>query len=251
MTTLGLPSQSVPQPARNAAANALANERSAGNQHDAQDGSVFDALLGALEDAQAQIPRVAAPSSGNASTGSTLPAQSTAEALPAASWRSISAVHNLGSGVLVALDKRVNSSGAQEDEPASPETPKAKTSNSADMSALTNIGWASLILSATGAPQLTAAGSAAASHLAAANPALARPLGDKGVGATAQAAPPSSPALVAMPSDAKVTTSMQAVALNAGPSPVDVKVTRSITYLGLDPTARGVSSGQGLSMLCR
>jgi len=245
MTTLSLPAQSVPQPANNAAAsNAFASDRSAGNQHDAPDGSTFGALLGALDDAQTQPPRIAAPSVGNGATVSSLPAQSTAEASPAASWRSVSAVHNLGSGVLVAIDKRFGSVGPQDDAPLSSDTPKAKTDNSAAMSALTNIGWAALILGATGAtvaPQTLAAGSAAA-----AKPALAphQLIGEEGPGAATQAAASSSPTLAAMPSDAQAATAIRAVALNAGSPPIDVKVTRAITYLGLDPTAREINAGQ-------
>jgi len=233
MTSLSVPSHGAAQTASGAAsANALATDRSAANQRDAQDGSVFVALLGALDDAGAQAHPIGGSASANGATASSPPAQLADEATPAAGWRSVSAVHSLGSGVLVALDKRFSATAAQDAAPAASAAPKAKTGDSADGSAPTTSGWASLLLSVTGAGATAppaAGGSAAAPRLSEGAAGLRDP------GAINE---------TSMPSDAALATATPAIALNAGTPPLDVTVVRSITYLGLDPIARATSFGR-------
>ena len=96
MTALGLPSQSAMQLAQSAAANAMAGGQNAGGAADPQDSSAFDTLLGSFDESGGQNPPASAPPSGDDSSS------------PTASWRSASAVHSPGSGVLVALDKRLD-----------------------------------------------------------------------------------------------------------------------------------------------
>ena len=232
MTSLGLPAQSAMQLANGAAANAsLISERGAGGHNDSQDGPAFSALLSALDDSGAQPQPADGATSGNSAPNSTLPAQPTAEALPAAaSWRSISAVHSLGSGVLVALDKRFDSTAHDDSQSVSSSAPKTGANTSADASALASIGWASLVGSMSGATPTPAASSALASGPAINKVAIAN--------ATIQDP---------MPSDAALATSTQTSALSAATPPVAVKVVRSITYLGLDPTARNVQAATGAS----
>jgi chemotaxis protein MotD len=240
MTTVSLASHSAAQPAGGAAsANAFASDRSAANQRDAHDGSAFVALLGALDDAGAQTHPIGGSVSGNSATASSPPAHLGEEASPgAAAWRSVSAVHSLGSGVLVVLDKRFNSIAAQDNAPASSETPKAKIDSSADASAPTNSGWASLLMSVTGA--IVAPQPHAASSTVAPAPASASLISNGGAGPRADGATNET----SMPLDAALAKSTQAVALNAGAPPVDVKVVRSITYLGLDQTASKINPGR-------
>jgi hypothetical protein len=243
MTSLSLPSHGAAQSASGAAsASALASDRSATNQRDAQDGSAFVALLGALDDAGAPTQPVGASVSGNGATAASPAAQTAAEASSAAAWRSVSAVHSLGSGVLIALDKRFGATAAQDKTPASSEAPKAKTGDSAGASAPTTSVWASLLLGVTGAtaaPQPPAAG-AGATAPAAGGSTPAPLVGDR------RAGPRDAGAInkAVMPSDAAPATATPAVVLNAGAPPVDVKVVRSITYLGLDPTARPTNLGR-------
>jgi chemotaxis protein MotD len=245
MTSLGLPSQSAMFLAGGVATGATASDRSPAGQPDAQDSSAFDALLGALDDAGAQTRP--AGESGAAGSPAPLPAQPTDEASPAvASWRSISAVHSLGSGVLVTLDKRINPVETGDHRPAAPE--ESKTTADAGASALTNIGWASLIGNLTGAtaavtPASTTPRSAPSSTELAAAPfltaALARDAGNGTAGAHGAAG---ATIQESMPSDASPAMATQTVALKAGPPPVAVKVERSITYLGLDPVARNAQA---------
>ena len=241
MTNLGLPPQGANLSA-GAAANALVGDRSAGKQRDGLDGSVFVALL---DDVNAP----AKPTTGNASPGGQPAIPSTGE--PGASPASISAIHSLGSGVLVALDKRFGVATTETGDPGAPEAPETGPNGNVDMSALTSLGWAALIMSATGAAPLSAAAAPAASTsqgaqaktgaIGAASAALVART-EKGAASTAQvgrgAIDGDAETQVQLPSDAALKSSLQPIALNAGTAPVDVKVVRSITYLGLDPTVR-------------
>ncbi len=235
MNPLSLPSQGAAQGATGASfGGALASERGGANSRDAPGGPAFVALLGALDEAGAQTHPSGGSANPNGAAVSPPAAQSAEEASPTAAWRSASAVHSLGSGVLVALDKRFGATAAPDGTAPSPEPPKGKADNVADASAAPNSGWASLLLNLTGAgaaPQLAAAVEATAGSVVVEGGA-----GRRGLGAVNE---------TAMPSDATT-----AVALNAGSPPVAVTVVRSITYLGLDPTARAwsqerASSGPG------
>lgn len=193
MSSLGIASQGA-MPTTGGAAPAPS---SGAGHHDSHDGSAFDALLGALDEASASTTE-AAPS-------------------PAPSWRSLAAGGTLGSNVLVALDKRFAASGATA-QTAATKTPKAAEDPSADAAALANIGWASLIPGLTGATASAATPAPSASS----GPASAS------IAVKTAAASLTKPvaASLAMPNDAPATPA----------APVDVKVVRSITYLGLDPT---------------
>ncbi|WP_158815826.1 flagellar hook-length control protein FliK [Methylocapsa sp. S129] len=241
MTSLALPSQSaMPLANSAAAANALASDRSAGGQPDSQESSAFAALLGALDDSSPQTHPASGSANGTSATGAPLPAQLAPETLPAAtSWRSVSAVHSLGSGVLIALDKRLDSTATGDPQPASSKTLKANADDSTDASTLATIGWASLVGGMTGA---TTTPTAAAPTAAATTAGLtSAPL--IGKASVAASAPAAGAAIQdVMPSDAAPAATAQTVALNAGTAPVDVKVVRSITYLGLDTTARNVQA---------
>jgi hypothetical protein len=245
MSSLSLPSQGAAQGATGATFGGTpASERGAANSRDAPGGSAFVALLGALDEAGAQTHPGGGSASANGATASPPAAQPAEEASPTAVWRAASAVHSLGSGVLVALDKRFGGTAAPDGATPAPAPPKAKTDDVADASAAPNSGWASLLLNLTGAgaaPQLGAAAEATAGSLIVEGGASRR-----GRGAVNE---------TAIPSDATPATAT--VALNAGSPPVAVTVMRSITYLGLDPTARasgleripaGASSGPGSSV---
>jgi hypothetical protein len=213
MTSLSLPSHGAAQAATGASvAGSLAGERSPANPRDAPGGSIFVALLGA---------------SANGAAASPPAAQSAEEMSPTAAWRTASALHSFGSGVLVALDKRFGATAAPDETAPPPEPPRAKTDDVKDASA-PNSGWASLLSNLTGAgvaPQLAAAVGATAGSVLVEGVASRR-----GSGAVNE---------TAMPSDSATAT--PAIALNAGSAPVAVTVVRSITYLGLDPTARAWS----------
>jgi len=241
MTSLSVPSQGGAQGATAASfGNAAASERGAANSREAPGGSAFVALLGALGEAEPQTHPAAGATNANGAAASPPAAQSAEGTSPTIAWRAASAVHSLGSGVLIALDKRIGATAAS-DETAPASAPlKTKAEDAAGASAPPNSGWASLLLNLTGAgaaPQLAAAVGATAGSVIAEGGANRRDLG-----AIRQ---------TAMPSDSAAAPT---VALNAGSPPVAVTVVRSITYLGLDPTARAgtlerlpasVSSGTG------
>ncbi len=242
MTSLGLPSQGAAQAmGGGAVAGALASDRNASNQRGGEDGSAFVALLGALDEAGAPAHPGAAAGANGASAAP--PAAEPADAAtPAAAWRSVSAIHSLGSGVLVALDKRFGASAAPDAPPAPSEAPAAKTGEGADASAPADGGWAWLLLGAAGAPQSPApGGTATATPATAGSPAAIAIAG----GASARA--PGATNEAAMPSDGPLAFSTPAIARNAGAPPVDVTVVRSITYLGLDPTARATGAARAAS----
>jgi flagellar hook-length control protein FliK len=243
MTNLGLPPQGAAPMAQSLAASALATDRGAASASDSQDSSAFDALLGALGDSGTQAHPTGAPADANSSADAAaqLLAQSGGEATPAvASWRSISTLHSLGSGVLSALDKRLASTTSTDAPDVSTKTSKTDGETSVDAAALASIGWASLMGSLTVAPVAPAAGAptsaSSASTLAAlasAAAATAPVAGNAIAGATIQDAMPSDPTLaVVTPTNAS----------NAATTPVAVNVVRSITYLGLDSTAPKIQS---------
>jgi len=228
--TVSLPSQSAMQLANSAASSAFASDRSAGGAADSQNGSAFDAMLGALDEPAPQTP-AGAPAAPNGSSAASSPPpqpQSSDDVSPAAaSWRSISAVHSLGSGVLVALDKRLHSTTDADPQPGASKAAKSVSTTDAATSALANIGWTSLIGGLTGAIGAPASGSPAIKSATAPN---------AGVGALIHDA---------MPSDAAAATPIREGAPNVAAAPVAVTVTRSITYLGLDPTARNIDATSG------
>jgi chemotaxis protein MotD len=249
MTSLSLPSQSA---ALSPGATVAVGDHGAGKQRGAQDGSVFGALLGALDESAAP----AQPANGNNAPAQSHPtaAPTIVEALQAGVTPApTTAVHSLGSGVLVALDKRFSATTTQSDEASASEAPEASAQDGADASALTSLGWAALIMNATGiAPATASAVQGDPKDETAPEAKTATPTGaakPTAKGAAAAGTPASANAedakiQVQMPSDASVTNALQPIALNAGTAPVDVKVVRSITYLGLDPTVHSAAGGQ-------
>ena len=244
MTNLGLPPQGAAPLPQSVASSALASDRGAGSASDSQDSSAFDALLGSLGDSGAsQAHPAGAPADANspADAAAQLLAQSASEATPAvASWRSISTLHSLRSGVLSALDKRLASTTGADAPDVSTKAPKTDDGTDADAAALASIGWASLMGGLTGAAGAAAANAPApassASTLAALASAAAATtsVAGKGIaGATVEDA---------MPSDAALAIATQANASDAATTPVAVNVVRSITYLGLDSTAPKIQS---------
>jgi len=239
MTNLGLPPQGAMQAPLNLASGALVGDRGAGGASDSQDSSSFDALLGALGDSSGQTQPAGAP----ANAAAQLLAQSADESAPTvASWRSISTLHSLRAGVLSALDKRLASTLTADSPDVETKASKADSETSADASALANIGWASLMGGLTGAGGAPAPGSPAsatsAPTLATLAAATASVAGKASAGAATEHA---------MPSDATLATATQAGLSNSATPPVAVNVTRSITYLGLDPTAAKIQSATGAS----
>jgi chemotaxis protein MotD len=245
MTNLGLPPQGAMQPPLNLASGALVGDRGAGGASDSQDSSSFDALLGALGDTSAQAQPAVAPADANsaASAAAQLLAQSADEAAPAvASWRSISTLHSLRAGVLSALDKRLASTLTADPPDVETKASKADSETGADAAALANIGWASLMGGLTGAGGASATDSppsaSSAPTLAALAAATAPVAGKASAGAATKHA---------LLSDAALATATQAGLSNSAAPPVAVNVTRSITYLGLDPTAAKIQSATGAS----
>ena len=250
MTNLGLPPQGAAPLAHSLAPGALVGDRGAGSTSDSKDSSAFDALLGALDDSAAQAHPAGAPAVANSSADAAahLLAQSAGEATPA-SWRSISTLHSLGSGVLSALDKRLTSTASADTPNVSIKPPKTDGETSADAATLASIGWASLMGSLMGAavapaastPASASASAPSASTLAALASAAAAtaPVAGKGIaGAAVQDA---------MPSDATLAIATPANATNAATTPVAVNVVRAITYLGLDSTAPKTQSAAAAS----
>jgi hypothetical protein len=210
MTSLSLPPQSPAQLAHGAA-GVLAGDRGSGSAPDSSNSAEFDAMLSGFGDSGTQPLGTKAPTNGDAATGaSTLPStQPIAENSTAlTSWRAVSARHSLGSGVLIALDKRLDASGSKDQTKAAAKELKADAGTMPDATALTGAAWAALIGGANGATAATA-------------PPLA------GLGSTATAFS------------------------TAAPAPVEVKVVRSITYLGLDPTGPSIPSTPGASLQSR
>jgi flagellar hook-length control protein FliK len=245
MTNLGLPPQGAMQAPLNLASGALVGDRGAGGASDSQDSSSFDALLGALGDSSGQTQPDGAPADANsaANAAAQLLAQSADESAPTvASWRSISTLHSLRAGVLSALDKRLASTLTADSPDVETKASKADSETSADAAALANIGWASLMGGLTGAGGAPAPGSPAsatsAPTLATLAAATASVAGKASAGAATEHA---------MPSDATLATATQAGLSNSATPPVAVNVTRSITYLGLDPTAAKIQSATGAS----
>jgi flagellar hook-length control protein FliK len=247
MTNLGLPPQGAALSAHAAVAAGL--ERSGGKHQGVHDGSTFDALLGAFDDGNA--PAHGATTSGGATAQTPTTADETTPTIPVPT--SISLVHSLGSGVLVAVDTPSSAVKASRESGRSAKTSDAETTGdtdadaSADASTLTNLGWAALIMNATGVAPVSAApaaGDDGASHPATAStaepvapgakPATSKAANDGPLGTTAG----NGKIQVQTPAGVAVTNSLQPIALSAGAAPVDVKVARSITYLGLDPVAR-------------
>lgn len=228
MTALGLPSQSAMQLAQSAAANAMAGGQNAGGAADPQDSSAFDTLLGSFDESGGQNPPASAPPSGDDSSS------------PTASWRSASAVHSPGSGVLIALDKRLDPDAPEGARQGSKKTNDDGVAADPGAAALANIGWASLLGGLAGAKAASTpstSGSAPLSSAAALSAmASAHAAGKENAGAAIQPA---------MPSDSAATAVALPVIPAAASPPVQVKVTRAITYLGLDPTTHNFDSATG------
>jgi chemotaxis protein MotD len=247
MTALGAPAQTLPHQA-NGAVHGLSGDRSAGGARDAQDSSTFDALLGSLDDSSAlPLPPAGGSKTASDTTSAPLAGQASDEAATTASWRSASAVHALGSGVLVGLDKRLNAS-PNDHQLVSTKASKAKAEPGADAT-LASIGWAALIGGVTAAsvsadpaphPDGQAPGPALAAPTSAPLPASLVAAGgsaNSGAGGTAAAQIQD-----VMPLEPEQTAIAQTSAPSAVAQPVVVTVVRAITYLGLDPTIRNVSA---------
>jgi chemotaxis protein MotD len=216
MTSLSLPSQGPAQLAHGAA-SVLAGDRGSGSAPDSGSSAEFDAMLSGFGDSATQPHATNQPVAGETASGaSTLPATAPIAENTAAlsSWRAVSARHSLGSGVLIALDKRLDPTGSKDQTRTAAKELKSDAGSAPDATALTGAAWAMLIGGANGA-----------------------------TGATA---PPSSPA----PPLAGLGSSATAVSA-AAPAPVEVKVVRSITYLGLDPTAPSIPSTPSASLQSR
>jgi chemotaxis protein MotD len=252
MSAAVAPSQGAQQ---SAAAMAISGDRHSTGQSGDPCSSAFGAVLDSFEGAGANPPSTNGSASADAATTSTASTPPLAEGSSSPlSARSISSVHYLASGSLVALDKRLNAqdpsaNGAAGDgdangslstkidwasliagdkrSAAAPAKTGLKDEKSADAAALTGIGWASLIQGAT-APDPTAKSSTSDGSLAARN----LPAAD------------AAPSQIAMPSDQALALSTADVALHGVPAAVDVKVVRSITYLGLDPTVQDAKLNQ-------
>jgi chemotaxis protein MotD len=212
MTSMSLPSQSPAQLAHGAA-SVLAGDRGAGNAPESGNSAAFDAALNAFNDSATQPQATKAPANGDAATSDSTPlsAQPIDEnSAEPGSWRAVSARHNLGSGVLIALDKRLNPAGSAGQTRAAAKELKTAAGTEPDAAALSGAAWAALIGGANGATGATAPPSSSAPTLAGLASA-----------ATASSAP--------------------------APAPVEVKVVRSITYLGLDPTAPSIQSASSAS----
>ncbi|MGD0721199.1 MAG: hypothetical protein ABR970_09165, partial [Roseiarcus sp.] len=103
MTAIALPAPTLPAPTGVGAAYGPPGDRAAGSQSDSGEGSAFGSVLGSLDEPAPQ----AAPANGSPGAEAATAAAS-ANIQGAASWRTVSAVHALGSGVLVALDRRLD-----------------------------------------------------------------------------------------------------------------------------------------------
>ena len=208
-----MPRQPPPTPA-------LAGERGAGGSDGAPGQfGVRRLMLSALHRFR-RATRPTARRAGIAPPSSTLPAQPAGEALPAAaSWRSVSAVHSLGSGVLVALDKRFASTAT--DDLNRRRTPETKANASADaIRAGARHGRRSCELGfARDHAEATAVASSALTSAR-----LAR-RGERPF--KTQCRSDAAPALVAT---------------TPAPGPLAGKVVRSATYLGLDRRARNLQA---------
>jgi flagellar hook-length control protein FliK len=205
-------------PSANAVSSAVAlvSDRGGGKQHDTQDSSAFDALLGALDNAV--TPPI--------------------EVSPAAtSWRSISAGRALGSAALNALDKRLGAAATGDQPAVAGKTSKADVDGNADAAALANINWTSLIPGMTGA---TAAPSGASTN-SSISPSTGPTIAKAGTNSNSTIHAAATSDQVAAASEA-LALPTQALAPNV--ASVDVKVVRSITYLGLDSTAPDLGASQ-------
>ena len=102
MTAVGPPAPSTPPAPAVGAALALPGDRGSGGQSGDQQGSAFGSVLGALDEPAPQTAAASTPTGAAASAAS-----------GPGVWRTISAVHALGSGVLFALDKRLEVPGGR------------------------------------------------------------------------------------------------------------------------------------------
>jgi chemotaxis protein MotD len=252
MSAAVVPSQGAAQFAAQSAAMAISGDRHSADQSGDPDSSAFGAVLDSFDGGGANPPAANGSVGADGATQTAAsPPQPTESASTPISARSISSVHYLASGALVALDKRLNAqdpsakAGASDSEAAGssstkidwaslisgdkrPATAPARTDSkddrSVDATALTSIGWASLIQGAT-APEPVARSS-------------------PGDGSVPGRNLPVAPAQIASPSDPTLALSTANVALHGGPAAVDVKVVRSITYLGLDPIVQDAKLNQ-------
>jgi chemotaxis protein MotD len=233
MTALNIPSQGAASPPSHGA-QPLNGDRTPAGARDAQGNSAFDVLLGALSGSSGEPQSVPSGSNAGNPTTESSALQSLDAAGSAASWRSISVAHALGSGVLVALDKRFGGAAAAEQQTVGAKATKTNSESGADAVTLASAGLASLIgalTSGSAASPLVAASAPTAPNSASPSAALvlAARAGKDAVDATQTQD--------AMPSDAIRATPTRGGA-NAGAQPLEVTVVRAITYLGLDPTLK-------------